>query len=114
MTTDQLAKLLEWLHELDVETLRQVANAVEAVLAEFEHRSANRPEPQATTNDDETPKAEGPTLTEDSIMPFGKHQGTLLRDVPPHYLAWLWTQRPLKKNPELERYLEQLFNAPKI
>jgi len=30
-------------------------------------------------------------LTDDSPMPFGKHQDKLMSEVPPKYLFWLWT-----------------------
>lgn len=29
-------------------------------------------------------------LTDDSIMPFGKHKGEKLANVPPEYLIWLF------------------------
>lgn len=31
-----------------------------------------------------------PTLTDDDVMPFGKHKGELVNDVPASYLLWLW------------------------
>lgn len=30
------------------------------------------------------------TLHDDDIMPFGKHKGTLMQDVPADYLHYLW------------------------
>lgn len=36
-----------------------------------------------------------PCYNDDSKMPFGKHKGELLQDVPASYLHWLWTQSPL-------------------
>jgi hypothetical protein len=30
------------------------------------------------------------TLTDKDIMPFGKHQGKLMGNVPSNYLMWLW------------------------
>ena len=33
-----------------------------------------------------------PALTDTDPMPFGKYKGTLMQDVPPDYLAWLWNQ----------------------
>lgn len=30
-------------------------------------------------------------LTDDSPMPFGKHKGVPMKDVPASYLHWLWT-----------------------
>lgn len=38
-----------------------------------------------------TPPPERP-LTDDDRMPFGKHVGTRLGDVPDGYLRWLWWQ----------------------
>lgn len=29
-------------------------------------------------------------LTDDSLMPFGKHKGERMGDVPAKYLIWLW------------------------
>lgn len=31
-----------------------------------------------------------PALTDTDPMPFGKHKGEPLQDVPASYLAWLW------------------------
>lgn len=31
-----------------------------------------------------------PAYTDTDLMPFGKHKGDLLQDVPARYLAWLW------------------------
>lgn len=31
-------------------------------------------------------------LTDTSPMPFGKHKGTPMQDVPAPYLHWLWTE----------------------
>lgn len=31
------------------------------------------------------------TLEDTSPMPFGKHHGEPMQDVPAHYLHWLWT-----------------------
>lgn len=31
-----------------------------------------------------------PAFTDTDPMPFGKHQGLPLQDVPPSYLEWLW------------------------
>lgn len=29
-------------------------------------------------------------MTDNSIMPFGKHEGIKMANVPPDYLLWLW------------------------
>lgn len=34
-----------------------------------------------------------PPLTDISPMPWGKHQGALMQDVPADYLFYLWTTR---------------------
>ncbi len=31
-----------------------------------------------------------PAFGDTDPMPFGKHKGELLQDVPPRYLQWLW------------------------
>jgi len=31
-----------------------------------------------------------PSLSDLDPMPFGKHKGTSMQDVPTHYLHWLW------------------------
>lgn len=43
--------------------------------------------------------------TDDTAMPFGKHKGTPLREVPPEYLMWLAEQDWLEDWPSLEEYL---------
>lgn len=35
-------------------------------------------------------------LTDTDPMPFGKHKGTPMQDVPSSYLHWLWTEGGLK------------------
>lgn len=32
-----------------------------------------------------------PALNDESLMPFGKHKGERMEDVPADYLHWLWT-----------------------
>lgn len=32
------------------------------------------------------------TLSDTDPMPFGKHKGKLMQDVPASYLHWLWTK----------------------
>lgn len=31
-----------------------------------------------------------PAFNDNDLMPFGKHEGEPLQDVPARYLAWLW------------------------
>jgi hypothetical protein len=38
-----------------------------------------------------------PILTDDSPMPFGKHKGELLVDIPADYFHWLWTEGGMSK-----------------
>lgn len=35
-------------------------------------------------------------LEDDSLMPFGKHKGKMMQDVPASYLHWLWHEASLK------------------
>ena len=51
-------------------------------------------------------------LTDESTMPFGKHKGDKLKDVPNKYLMWLWEQDWLKeKYLGLYLYIEDNFDA---
>ena len=50
-------------------------------------------------------------MTDDSIMPFGKHKGDKLANVPAAYLLWLkaqWDETPpeRERDRELKRYIE--------
>lgn len=45
-------------------------------------------------------------------MPFGKHKGEPLQDVPAHYLHWLWIQKPLYDR-KLEDYIKRNISALK-
>lgn len=38
-----------------------------------------------------------PKLEDTSPMPFGKHKGKLMQDVPATYLHWLWTEAGYSK-----------------
>jgi uncharacterized protein (DUF3820 family) len=49
--------------------------------------------------DPSTPKA---PLSADSPMPFGKHKGTPLKDLPPSYVAWALENFDDGKHPELK------------
>jgi uncharacterized protein (DUF3820 family) len=44
-------------------------------------------------------------------MPFGKHKGMPMEDVPAVYLHWLWTRRPLSHT-KLENYIHN--NIPHL
>jgi uncharacterized protein (DUF3820 family) len=44
-------------------------------------------------------------LTDKSPMPFGKHQGTAMANVPPDYLIWLHDMPKL--NPEVKEYISE-------
>ncbi|WP_430811292.1 MULTISPECIES: putative quorum-sensing-regulated virulence factor [unclassified Carboxylicivirga] len=37
------------------------------------------------------------TLTDNDPMPYGKHQGKPMIDVPASYLMWLWENNKVKK-----------------
>jgi uncharacterized protein (DUF3820 family) len=44
-------------------------------------------------------------MTDNSIMPFGKHQGEKLANVPAKYLLWLYKEN--KCYGELKKYIEE-------
>jgi hypothetical protein len=46
-----------------------------------------------------------PALTDLDLMPFGKHKGTPMQDVPASYLEWLWNKRPLVDQKAVENYI---------
>ena len=43
--------------------------------------------------------------TEETLMPFGKHQGTKLANVPPDYLLWCYDNIP-KLSGALKQYID--------
>lgn len=49
-------------------------------------------------------------ITDDTVMPFGTHKGTKIKDVPAGYLIWLyecefaWVE---EKHPEIYDYIEE-------
>lgn len=49
---------------------------------------------------------------DDDVMPFGKHKGERLEDVPASYLHWLWGQKPLSDK-RLEGYIRENIPALK-
>ena len=42
-------------------------------------------------------------LKDDSLMPYGKHKGKKMKDIPASYLLWLFTSR--NYNNEVKRYI---------
>jgi len=55
-------------------------------------------------------------FTDDTLMPWGKHQGVKMSDVPASYLLWLYEQPWIKDWKELHAYLranEDLLLAEK-
>lgn len=38
-------------------------------------------------------------FTDNTVMPFGKHKGRLLKDVPPDYLLWLYDKMRIDEKP---------------
>lgn len=51
-------------------------------------------------------------LKDTDPMPFGKHKGTPMQDVPADYLHWLWTTNPARNTP-IMRYIERNLSALK-
>ena len=51
----------------------------------------------------------GTKLTDDSIMPFGKHKGSRLGDVPDSYWRWFLGQDWCDDWPELVEYANLCF-----
>ena len=49
-------------------------------------------------------------LTDDSPMPFGKHKGERMGDVPAKYLIWLWdgetNDDPIDSDTTVGRYIK--------
>lgn len=50
-------------------------------------------------------------MTDNSIMPFGKHQGEKLANVPAKYLLWLYKEN--KCYGELKKYIEENMDVLK-
>jgi uncharacterized protein (DUF3820 family) len=46
-----------------------------------------------------------------SPMPFGKHKGQPMQDVPASYLHWLWTEGC--NNPQVSDYIKRNLSALK-
>lgn len=51
-------------------------------------------------------------LTDESIMPFGKHKGQRLADVPDGYLMFIYDNYQL--HPNLKTYIEENIEAIKV
>jgi hypothetical protein len=45
--------------------------------------------------------------TDETIMPWGKHKGTSLEDVPSDYLLWVNNQEWIASWPELQAYIKK-------
>lgn len=52
------------------------------------------------------PDVDGGTTSDRYVMPFGKHEGEYLGDVPASYLLWLYDQDWSAKYPDVRRYVE--------
>lgn len=51
-------------------------------------------------------------LTDTSPMPFGKHKGQLMQDVPASYLHWLWNNGlKTDKSSNVATYIRENLNA---
>jgi len=54
-------------------------------------------------------------LEDDSLMPFGKHKGEMMQDVPASYLHYLWNNglKNQTKTSNVARYIEDNINVLK-
>ncbi len=50
-------------------------------------------------------------LTDESAMPFGKHKGEKMENVPARYLLWLWEDGHWSKPAPLHDYIAESFSA---
>ena len=50
-------------------------------------------------------------LEDTDPMPFGKHKGEMMQDVPASYLHWLWIDN-IEKNPNAVIYIPTEANLP--
>ena len=48
-------------------------------------------------------------MKDDSIMPYGKHQGTELANVPAEYFIWMYDNDKLSR--DLKQYVEENMDA---
>lgn len=58
-------------------------------------------------------------LTDESPMPFGKHRGKAMANVPAKYLLWLWDQNQGQKpfgedSKSVQLYISQNLDALKL
>ena len=51
-------------------------------------------------------------LTDNSLMPFGKHEGVRMADVPTEYLIWLYENK--KCTPSVTQYIESNMETIKL
>lgn len=51
-------------------------------------------------------------LTDASPMPFGKHQGKKMEDVPASYLLWLWNENVTQ--PAVRAYIQDNLDVLKF
>lgn len=56
------------------------------------------------------------TLSDDSLMPFGKHKGIMMMNVPASYLHWLWTngKKYETKTCSVAAYIEENLEGLKM
>lgn len=51
-------------------------------------------------------------LTDQSLMPFGKHKGEVLEKVPARYLLWLWDNGVhAEPHKPIHQYIKTSFSA---
>jgi uncharacterized protein (DUF3820 family) len=50
-------------------------------------------------------------LTDDSRMPFGKHYGERMQDIPASYYHFLWTQESFDRKSQVGQYIERNLSA---
>lgn len=61
--------------------------------------------------DDTGKDPEPKKISDDTPMPFGKHKGTKLKDVPAHYLLWAYDEDWFEKQyPKIWRYIDLHFD----
>ena len=51
-------------------------------------------------------------MKDETLMPFGKHKGKKLANVPANYLLWLFDQDWIK--PDMKLYINENMDALKI
>lgn len=51
-------------------------------------------------------------MTDESLMPFGKHKGKAMANIPAHYLLWLWENADSLRNP-VKEYIERNLDVIK-